>query len=109
MRIILTTILCLTISFAFAADGGKPNFVIFLADDLGWADVGFHGSKIKTPNLDRLAAEGLMLEQHYVAPLCSPTRMGLMSGRFWSRFGVTSPQNEQAMPFGTETLASALK
>jgi arylsulfatase A-like enzyme len=110
LSFLLPCLLCVPWFSSFAAaDGGKPNFLIFLADDLGWNDVGFHGSKIKTPNLDRLAAEGLMLEQHYVAPLCSPTRTGLMTGRFWSRFGVTNPQNEQALPFGTETIASALK
>lgn len=86
-----------------------PNFVFIMADDLGWADVGFHGGSAPTPNLDRLAREGLELTQHYVAPVCSPTRTGLMTGRFWSRFGVTTPQSERALPWDTITLPRALK
>jgi arylsulfatase A-like enzyme len=87
----------------------KPNLVFIIADDLGWADVAFHGGRVPTPNLDRLKAEGVELARHYVAPVCSPTRTGLMTGRCWSRFGVTSPQNNQALPFDTVTLPRALK
>lgn len=87
----------------------KPNFVFIIADDLGWADVAFHGGNVPTPNLDRLKAEGVELTRHYVAPVCSPTRTGLMTGRCWSRFGVTSPHNNQALPFDTVTLPRALK
>jgi len=86
-----------------------PNLVFIMADDLGWADVAFHGGNAPTPNLDKLAAEGLELTQHYVAPVCSPTRTGLLTGRCWSRFGVTSPQNERAMPWDTLTLPRALR
>lgn len=86
-----------------------PNMVFIIADDLGWADVGFHGGTAPTPHLDKLAKEGLELTQHYVAPVCSPTRTGLMTGRFWSRFGVTTPQNERALPWDTVTLPLALK
>ena len=57
---------------AVAAD--RPNIIYILADDLGWADVGWHGSEIKTPNLDKLAHGGAKLEQFYVLPVCSPTR-----------------------------------
>ena len=95
---------------AVCADSGRvPNIVFIIADDLGWADVGFHGGNAATPQLDRLAREGLELAQHYVAPVCSPTRSGLMTGRCWSRFGVTSPQNELALPWDTVTLPRALK
>jgi arylsulfatase B len=66
----------------------KPNVVIFLADDLGWADVGLHGSEIRTPNLDRLAKEGVQLEHFHAFPVCSPTRSGLMTGRSPMRLGV---------------------
>jgi arylsulfatase A-like enzyme len=80
-----------------------------MADDLGWADVAFHGGNAPTPHLDRLAREGLELGQHYVAPVCSPTRTGLLTGRCWSRFGVTAPQNQRALPWDTVTLPRALQ
>ena len=67
----------------------RPNVVIFLADDLGWADVGFHGEEvIETPSLDRLAAEGVQLDRFYSTPICSPTRAALMTGRDPMRLGV---------------------
>ncbi|MGI9110421.1 MAG: arylsulfatase B [Opitutales bacterium] len=89
----------------------KPNILLIVADDLGWADVGWHGGFGKTPNLDRLVRTGLELDQHYVQPVCTPTRTALMSGRCPGRFGpqALSPSNLRAMPLGTTTLASALK
>lgn len=87
----------------------KPNFVFIMADDLGWADVAFHRGNAPTPHLDKLAATSLELTHHYVAPVCSPTRTGLMTGRCWSRFNVTSPQAERALPWNTQTLPRALK
>ena len=61
------------LSVASAAEV-RPNILIILADDLGYADVGFTGGKdIKTPNIDTLAAAGARLEQFYVQPVCSPT------------------------------------
>lgn len=98
-----------SIEIADGADTRRPNIVFIMADDLGWGDVGFHGGSAPTPNLDRLAAEGLELTRHYVAPVCSPTRSALMTGRSWSRFDVTSPQNERALPWATVTLPKALK
>jgi arylsulfatase A-like enzyme len=86
----------------------KPNFVIILADDLGYGDLGFQGGAAKTPHLDKLAADGIRLTAHYVHPMCSPTRAALLTGQYASRFGVTGAQNEQAFPFGTPTLASLL-
>lgn len=66
----------------------KPNIVVILADDLGYGDVGYHGSDIQTPNIDKLAKEGVKLESFYVAPMCSPTRAGLLTGRYPVRFGM---------------------
>ena len=60
----------------------RPNVLFVLVDDLGWSDVGFHGSKIQTPNVDNLAKEGVILDSYYVQPICSPTRGALMSGRY---------------------------
>lgn len=87
----------------------RPNIVFIMADDLGWADVAFHGGNAPTPNLDRLASEGIELGHHYAAPVCSPTRAGLLTGRCWSRFGITAPTNTLALPPGTVTLARALR
>ena len=57
---------------AVASAADRPNVVVFLADDLGWADVGFHGgSQIDTPSLDRLAREGVQLDRFYTTPICS--------------------------------------
>ena len=91
------------------AVASKPNFVFVMADDLGWADVAFHGGNAPTPHLDKLAQENLELTQHYAAPVCSPTRAGLLTGRCWSRFGVTTPTNTRGLPWDTVTLARALK
>jgi arylsulfatase A-like enzyme len=103
-------LLLIIATFASAsAAADKPNFVIILADDLGYGDLGYQGGKAKTPHIDKLAAEGVKLTAHYVHPMCSPTRTALLSGRYASRFGVTAAQNEQAMPFGTPTLASILQ
>ena len=63
------------------ADAPPPNVVILLADDLGWADVGYHGSDIQTPNIDRLAKEGMQLDRFYATPFCTPTRAALMTAR----------------------------
>ena len=96
---------------AVAAESSKPNILLLVADDLGWADVGWHGAKFHTPVLDRLVREGVELDRHYVQPVCTPTRTALMSGRWTSRFGphVLAPSNSRAFPPGTPTIASALK
>jgi len=87
MRAIATLLLVVTVACAHAADS-KPNIVYIVADDLGWKDVGFHGSDIKTPNLDALAANGARLEQFYVEPMCTPSRAALMTGRYPFRYGL---------------------
>ncbi len=69
--------------------GSRSNIVFLLADDLGYGDVGFMGNKeISTPNLDRLAAGGARLDQFYVEPLCTPTRVALMTGRYPMRYSL---------------------
>ena len=96
-----------------AAEAGRgkakrPNIIFILADDLGWADVGYHGSEIETPNIDRLAERSVRFGRHYVMPTCTPTRVGLMSGRYPSRYGVVSPDYGKLFDDDTVTLAAAL-
>jgi arylsulfatase A-like enzyme len=95
-----------------AAEPARPNVVMIVADDLGWNDVGYHGSEIRTPNLDALAAGGVKLDHYYVWPVCSPTRTALLTSRNPSRFDILSAiggRSEQALPRGTLTLADVLK
>lgn len=66
----------------------RPNIVVIVADDLGWADVGYHGGNIDTPSLDKLAEQGVQLNRFYTTPICSPTRAALMTGRDPMRLGV---------------------
>ncbi len=89
----------------------KPNILFILADDLGWGDVSYHGSDIRTPNIDRLVRNGVELDQHYVCPMCTPTRACFMTGRHPGRFGrhATSPSNPPVLPDGYETIAASLR
>lgn len=80
----------------------KPNIIIIVADDLGWGDLGFNGSTIKTPNLDRLSEEGIRLSRFYVAPVSSPTRAGLMTGMYPNRFGIRETVIPPWRDFGLE-------
>ena len=90
-----------------------PNIVCLLADDLGYADVGFNGgTEIATPQLDALARGGAVLESFYVQPVCSPTRATLMTGRFVTRTGVYTivrPGAAWGLPLAERTLAQALR
>src|SRR5882757_8906040 len=97
-----------------AAD--KPNIVVIVADDMGFADVGFHGSRdIPTPHLDALARGGVRCTNGYVSgPYCSPTRAGLLTGRYQQRFGHEFNPSEGSakslgLPVSETTLADRLK
>src|SRR5215475_5391530 len=95
-----------------AADN-KPNILYIVADDLGWKDVGLHGSDIKTPRLDALAAGGAKLEQYYAQPMCTPTRAALMTGRYPFRYGLQTAVILSGHTYGLPTdewlLTQALK
>ena len=69
----------------------RTNIVIFLVDDLGWGDVGYHNPEVETPNIDNIAARGVELDRFYVNPTCSPTRASLLTGQFSATHGVNSP------------------
>lgn len=99
---------------ARAADAPRPNILIIVGDDMGYADVGFHGCKdIPTPHLDALAAAGVRCTSGYVSgPYCSPTRAGLLTGRYQQRFGHEfNPGGGGAhgLPLTEVTLADRLK
>src|SRR5262245_24954846 len=102
-----------TLGPATAQSALRPNIVYILADDLGQADVGFHGSDIKTPAIDKLAETGARLEQFYAQPMCTPTRACLMTGRYPFRYGLQTMVIGPAQTFGLATdeylLPQALK
>ena len=71
-----------------ASASQPPNIIVIVADDLGWRDVSFNGGDVATPNIDRIANEGARLNRFYVAPVCAPTRTGLMTGHYPIRYGM---------------------
>ena len=114
------------LSTALHADETRPNVILFVVDDLGWADLGCYGSKFhQSPNLDRLAAEGIRFTQAYAAaPVGSPTRAAILTGRYPQRFGITTsvlgnaddptrrlktPQVPPQLPLEEVTIAERLK
>jgi arylsulfatase A-like enzyme len=118
----LSSLLCLSLapalSAAASAPAAKPNIIIFLADDLGYADLGVQGCKdIPTPNVDSIAKNGVRFTDGYATHcVCSPSRAGLMSGRYQHRFGFeanSGPERYAADNFGLpreeKTLAERLK
>ena len=86
------------------AESRLPNIVVIIVDDLGWADVSYHADRCETPNIDRFVNEGLELDRFYVAPMCSPTRAGVMTGRYPIRFGLSKKAREEHADFDNEYL-----
>lgn len=91
----------------------RPNVVVFLADDLGWKDVGYQGSEGQTPNIDRLCREGVRFDRMYSFPLCSPTRSSILTGRNPVRFGlgytVVRPWSTYGLPTNETTMADVFR
>ena len=91
----------------------RPNIVFIMADDLGNADLGYRGGQVKTPNIDRLASEGVRLEDFYGEPVCTPSRTALMTGRYPMRYGLQTlvifPSHTYGLPTDEKTLPQALK
>lgn len=88
----------------------RPNVLVVFTDDHGWADLGVHGvnGEIRTPNLDRLAADGVVCTRGYVtAPQCTPSRAGLLTGQYQQRWGVE--QNGSRLPLEAVTIAERLR
>lgn len=110
---IILYLLALVLCTGAHAQSKKPNIVFLLIDDLGYADCGFNGGKdILTPNIDKLAKEGAILKNHYVQPVCSPTRSALMTGRYPTRTGIytiITPGAAWGLPLNEKTLANALQ
>jgi arylsulfatase A-like enzyme len=86
-------LLALSTSLAFAAPSDPPNVVLVMADDQGWGDMAYNGHpQVKTPNFDAMAREGIRFDQfHAAAPVCSPTRGSVMTGRTPTRRRASSP------------------
>ncbi len=90
---------------------GPPNILVMIADDAGWNDVGYHGSEIRTPNIDFMAKNGVILNRFYVHPTCSPTRASFLTGRPASRMGIVAPisgKSEKKLPDTIQTLPQLL-
>ena len=106
--------LFLAVFTATGAEPAKPNIILIVADDLGRTDCGFMGGKvIKTPQIDKLAAAGTILDAHYVQPVCSPTRAAFMTGRYPMRHGlqtgVVRPWAQYGLPLEEQTMAQMLQ
>ncbi|MDX2035878.1 MAG: sulfatase-like hydrolase/transferase [Isosphaeraceae bacterium] len=98
---------------ALAAEARKPNVLVILSDDVGWGEFGFQGEKqIPTPNIDSIAASGVRFTQGYVSgPYCSPTRAGLLTGRYQTRFGHENNRvaTVAGLPLTEKTIADRLR
>jgi arylsulfatase A-like enzyme len=111
--VLIVALLALLVPQGARAQRPKPpHDVFFRADDLGWKNVGYHGGEA-TPNIDRLAKEGVRLEQFYVMPVCTPTRAALLTGRYPMRYGLQSgvnrPWSQWGLPLEERLLPQELK
>lgn len=90
---------------------GRPNVVVFLADDAGWGDYGANGNRLaRTPNIDSIARDGVSLDRFYVCPVCSPTRAEFLTGRYYPRTGVRGVSTgQERMDLGERTVAEAFQ
>ncbi|MFY9834510.1 MAG: arylsulfatase [Methylocystis sp.] len=95
------------------ADDKRPNIIFIMADDLGNADLGYRGGQIVSPNIDKLAQEGVRLESFYGQQVCTPARAALMTGRYPMRYGLQTlvifPSHTYGLPTDERTLPQALK
>ncbi|HTR21613.1 MAG TPA: arylsulfatase [Gemmatimonadales bacterium] len=105
--------LAVNVRLASGQQPPKPNIVYIVSDDQGWKDLGYHGSDIRTPNIDSLARGGVRLEQYYAAPFCTPSRAALLTGRYPFRYGLQTAAIPGGARYGLATdewlLPQALK
>lgn len=113
LRLACLALALLAPAAAHAQAAKKPNILYIVADDLGFADVGFRSPELATPTIDQLAREGAELEQFYVQPMCTPTRAALMTGRYPMRYGLQSfvilPEQNYGIPLDEKLLPQILK
>ena len=112
--IVVLCLLSLLLPSSVAAENslaGKKNVLILLADDLGWGDVSFHGGKAATPNIAKLAEQGVRLNRFYAFPACSPARAAMLTGRFPQRYGISGPvrPRDEGLPVDETVLAAAFQ
>ncbi|KAF6205185.1 hypothetical protein GE061_019352 [Apolygus lucorum] len=109
LKVTLASLLCITTCLS----AKQPNIIILLADDMGWNDIGTHGSEIPTPNIDALAYSGVVLRRHYAQPSCTPSRAALFTGQYPIRYGLQgSPiasRYKDALPTNITIMPQVLK
>ena len=111
-RIWRTAVMVALLAGSVSAGARSPNVIVILADDLGWNDVGYHGSEINTPHLDHLAAGGIALQQFHSQPTCTPTRAALLTGKSPQRLGIYrqfAKNADKGLPVSETTLADHFK
>ena len=113
MRLVTIFLLFSVGNEAVIATATKPNILMLVIDDLGWNDTSYKGSDIITPTIDKLASQGIRLQQYYVQRLCSPSRAALMSGRYPYNMGLAHSVISNGFPIGLPlnqtTIADELK
>ena len=99
---------------ASASASAAPHIITIILDDVGWNDVGWRGGPMPTPAIDALSARGVRLERHYVHPVCTPSRMSLMTGKYshlsgWPSASIIIGPAPFTLPAGTRTLPKELR
>ena len=96
--VVFACLIQLEIHCPAAGTNARPNIIVILADDLGFSDLGCFGSEISTPNLDRMASEGLRLTQFYTTPRCCPSRAALLTGLYPQQAGIGNMMEDRGLP-----------
>ena len=113
IKTMLAAAIAVCMSVPAHADEKRPNIIFIMADDFGNADLGYRGGQIQSPNIDKLAQEGVRLESFYGQQVCTPSRAALMTGRYPMRYGLQTlvifPGHSYGLPTDERTLPQALK